>query len=78
MDSQATTTSVEASRVFDSARYLAERLQDVPVHVIPCIVADHIPADAPRRAWGGPATRRATLTSSRRRSLFWPSTASTV
>lgn len=45
--------AVQDSRVFDSARYLAERLQDVPVHVIPCIVADHIPADASRRAWGG-------------------------
>jgi nitroreductase len=41
------------SRVFDSARYLATHLQDAPVHVIPCIVADHIPADAPRRVWGG-------------------------
>ena len=45
--------AVQDSRVFDSARYLAERLQDAPVHVVPCIVADHIPADAPRRAWGG-------------------------
>ena len=42
--------AVQDSRVFDSARYLAERLQDAPVHVVPCIVADHIPADAPRRA----------------------------
>ncbi|MFT6583175.1 MAG: nitroreductase family protein [Alphaproteobacteria bacterium] len=41
------------SRVFDSARYLAEHLQEVPVHVIPCIDASHIPADAPPRAWGG-------------------------
>jgi nitroreductase len=39
-------------RVFDSARYLSERLQDAPVHVIPCIAADHLPADAPPRAWG--------------------------
>jgi nitroreductase len=45
--------AVQDSRVFDSARYLAERLQDAPVHVVPCIVADHIPANAPRRAWGG-------------------------
>jgi nitroreductase len=39
--------------VFDSARYLAENLQHVPVHVIPCIDASHIPADSPPRAWGG-------------------------
>jgi nitroreductase len=45
--------ATQDSRVFDSARYLAARLQDAPVHVIPCILADHIPADAPRRAWGG-------------------------
>lgn len=45
--------AAQDSRVFDSARYLAERLQDAPVHVIPCILADHIPADAPPRAWGG-------------------------
>jgi len=45
--------ATQDSRVFDSARYLAERLQDAPVHVIPCILADHIPADAPPRAWGG-------------------------
>ena len=31
----------------------SSHLQDAPVHVIPCIVADHIPADAPRRVWGG-------------------------
>ena len=40
-------------RVFDSAMYLAERFQDAPVHVVPCIEAGHIPADAPRRAWIG-------------------------
>ena len=45
--------ATQDSRVFDSARYLAARLQDAPVHVIPCILADHFPADAPRRAWGG-------------------------
>ncbi len=45
--------ATQDSRVFDSARYLAARLQDAPVHVIPCILADYIPADAPPRAWGG-------------------------
>ncbi len=40
-------------RVFSSALYLAERLQDVPVHVIPCIRADQIPAEAPRHMWAG-------------------------
>lgn len=29
--------STQQGRVRDSARYLAERLQDAPVHVIPCI-----------------------------------------
>ena len=41
------------ARVYDSARYLADRLQDVPVHVIPCIRVDHLPADPPRYAWPG-------------------------
>lgn len=41
------------SRVFDSARYLAEHLQDVPVHVIPCIRDDHLTADPPRHVWPG-------------------------
>ena len=41
------------ARVFDSAQFLADRMQDAPVHVIPCIEAGHIPADAPRRAWIG-------------------------
>ncbi len=40
-------------RVYDSAQYLADRLQDVPVHVIPCIRVDHLPADPPRRVWAG-------------------------
>ena len=39
------------ARVFDSARYLAERLQDVPVHVIPCIRTDRLPAEPSRDAW---------------------------
>ena len=41
------------SRVFSSADYLAERMQDVPVLVIPCIRVDHLPADPPRRTWPG-------------------------
>ena len=40
-------------RVFDSAQYLAERLQDVPVHVIPCIRVDHLPDNPPNRVWAG-------------------------
>lgn len=40
-------------RVYDSANYLADRLQDAPVHVIPCIRVDHLPADPPRRVWAG-------------------------
>ena len=43
----------EDARVYDSARYLADRMQDVPVHVIPCIRVDHLPADPPRTAWPG-------------------------
>ena len=45
--------AAQDARVFDSAQYLADRMQDAPVHVIPCIEAGHIPADAPRRAWIG-------------------------
>jgi nitroreductase len=45
--------AAQDARVFDSAQYLAERMQDAPVHVVPCIEAGHIPADAPRRAWIG-------------------------
>lgn len=51
-DAEAKGASQDA-RVFDSAQYLVDRMQDVPVHVIPCIEAGHIPADAPRRAWIG-------------------------
>lgn len=43
----------ENSRVFDSARYLLDRLHDVPVHVVPCIRVDHIPEDPPRHVWPG-------------------------
>ena len=38
-------------RVFESAQYLADHLQDIPVHVIPCILIDQIPEDPPRRVW---------------------------
>lgn len=40
-------------RIFSSADYLAENLQHVPVHVIPCIRVDHLPDDPPRRVWAG-------------------------
>jgi nitroreductase len=36
----------QTQRVFSSAVYLADHLQDVPVHVIPC-VEGRLPADAP-------------------------------
>ncbi len=45
--------AVQDGRVFDSARYLAENLQHVPVHVIPCIRADHLADDPPRHVWPG-------------------------
>ena len=41
------------NRVFTSAQYLAENLERVPVHVIPCIRVDHLPNDPPRRVWAG-------------------------
>jgi nitroreductase len=41
------------ARVFGSAQYLAERLQDAPVHVIPCIRTDHLPENPPPRTWSG-------------------------
>ncbi len=42
----------QTQRVFDSAMYLMDRLQDVPVHVIPC-VAGRPEADAPVAMLGG-------------------------
>ncbi len=45
--------AAQDSRVYSSAQYLADRLQDAPVHVIPCIRIDHLPADPPRRVWAG-------------------------
>ncbi len=43
--------SPQDKRVFDSARYLADRLQDVPIHVIPCIHAELPPATTAGFAW---------------------------
>lgn len=43
------------SRIFDSADYLAQRMQDVPVHVVPCIemsFKDAPPMHAPISAMG--------------------------
>lgn len=40
-------------RVYGSARYLADHMQDVPVLVIPCILVDHLPENPPRRVWPG-------------------------
>ena len=45
--------AAQDARVYDSARYLAERLQDVPVHVIPCIGVEHLPAEPPPHTWAG-------------------------
>lgn len=42
----------QTQRVFESAMYLMDRLQDVPVHVIPC-VAGRPEADAPVAMLGG-------------------------
>lgn len=39
-------------RVFDSAAYLAEHLQEVPVHVVPCIEAN-LPDNPPTTVWPG-------------------------
>jgi len=40
-------------RVYDSAQYLADHLHEVPVHVLPCIRAGHLPENPPRRVWPG-------------------------
>ena len=40
-------------RVYSSAQYLADNLQDAPVHVIPCIRVDHLPPNPPQRVWAG-------------------------
>ncbi len=38
-------------RVYESARYLSDRLDEVPVHVIPCIHMHADPADNPELWW---------------------------
>ncbi|MBT3171950.1 MAG: nitroreductase family protein [Rhodospirillaceae bacterium] len=38
-------------RVYESARYLSDRLEEVPVHVIPCIEMHADPADNPELWW---------------------------
>ena len=43
----------QTSRVIDSALYLADKLQNVPVHVIPCINVGLMPDNPPRAAWAG-------------------------
>jgi nitroreductase len=43
----------QTSRVIDSALYLADKLQKVPVHVIPCINVGLMPDNPPRAAWAG-------------------------
>jgi len=45
--------AAQDSRVYDSARYLAARLQDAPAHVIPCVRVDHLPENPPQRVWAG-------------------------
>tara|TARA_B100000214_G_scaffold319905_1_gene254831 strand:+ start:329 stop:976 length:648 start_codon:yes stop_codon:yes gene_type:complete len=37
--------------VFESAQHLADNMEDVPLLVIPCIDASHIPHNAPGRKW---------------------------
>ena len=44
---------VQDGRVYSSAQYLADNLQDAPVHVIPCIRVDHLPPNPPQRVWAG-------------------------
>lgn len=43
----------QTTRVIDSALYLADKLADVPVHVIPCINVGHMSDSPPRAAWAG-------------------------
>ena len=37
--------------MFDSAQYLADNMEDVPLLVIPCINTSHMPLNAPARKW---------------------------
>ena len=43
---------VQTQRVFSSAMYLAEHLQDVPIHVIPCLTG-RPPANSPATMYAG-------------------------
>jgi len=43
----------QTSRVIDSALYLADKMKDVPVLVIPCINVGHMADNPPRAAWAG-------------------------
>ena len=38
-------------KVFESAQYLADNMENVPVLVIPCIDTSHMPLNAPGRKW---------------------------
>ena len=48
----AQTGDTQTQRVFSSAMYLMERLQDAPVHVIPCL-ASRLPDETPATAMAG-------------------------
>ena len=37
--------------MFESAQYLADNMEDVPLLVIPCIDTSHMPLNAPGRKW---------------------------
>ncbi len=43
----------QTSRVIDSALYLADKMQNAPVLVIPCINVGLMPENPPRQAWAG-------------------------
>jgi nitroreductase len=43
----------QTSRVISSALYLADKMQSVPVLVIPCINVAHMADNPPRAAWAG-------------------------
>ena len=45
--------AAQDARVFSSAHYLAENIQKAPVHVIPCVSAEHLPPDPPAHVWPG-------------------------
>ena len=38
-------------KVFESAQYLADKMEDVPLLVIPCIDTSYMPLNAPGRKW---------------------------